>query len=225
LAHVPIRCGLSAIDASEDLNYNMIRLESGSISAIQGIAHVKRFGKKELAVVEAGLAEAEVLLSRYYCIPGREWPAYPYDVKTLADLPEPEASSDILALVTRCEYRSRGWRGSDKQLDFYGICLQDHNILEVSERKADGISFEPLMLYILTHELVHVFRFANQPQRYFAKPQIRIAEERSVHRITSDILRLKQDPRLLPILRVYDDYPFVSSERPNRYHWWKELES
>lgn len=173
---------------------------------------MERFGKRELAVVRSQLAEAEDLLSRYYCIPGREWPAYPYDVRTLADWPQLAEATNILALVARYQYSSPQQRGRLRPIEFYGICLQDHNILSACARSGDGISFEPLMLYILTHELVHVFRFANQPQRYFAGADLRVAEERNVHRITSHILRTKRDARLSAVLRAYEDYPFVSAE-------------
>jgi hypothetical protein len=173
---------------------------------------MERFGKRELAVVRSQLAEAEALLSRFYCIPDREWKAYPYDVKTMGDLPQQEIAEDILALIAKYEYCSRGSSGG-KRVEFYGICLQDHNILAASARQSEGISFEPLMLYILTHELVHIFRFASQPHRYFVNAHLRVAEERSVHRITNNILCLKNDPRLLPVLGAYQDYPFVSAER------------
>jgi hypothetical protein len=171
---------------------------------------VDRFGKRELEVVRYQLVEAETLLSRYYCIPGREWPAYAYDVETLSDLTQSEAIEGILALVAKYEYRPLS--GGEPRLEFYRICLQDHNILAASGHGPRGISFEALLLYVLTHELVHVFRFASQPQRYFADSASRVVEERSVHRITSDILRMKNDRRLLPVLRAYQEYPFVSTQ-------------
>lgn len=173
------------------------------------------FGGKEMQIAREKLCEAESLLSAYYCIPGREWPLYPYDVRTLEDVGEAPVSEDVLALVTKYEVSRRN-RVRRLRMDYYEIGLQDHNILSASARRADGIFFEPLMLYILTHELVHVFRFANAPQRFFAEEVERIQEERHVHRITSDILRMKDDPQLTPVLEAYEDYPFrtlFSSER------------
>jgi hypothetical protein len=165
------------------------------------------FGKSELKVVREQLSEAESLLSRYYCIPGREWPKYPYEVKTLTELKEPEIAENALAVVTMYEYSIQSAADCQRRLEVYGICLQDHNILAVSQRSPEEESFEALMLYILTHELVHVFRFANSPHSFFIEKRFRFPEENRVHRITRDILCRKRDPSLMRLLEAYQDYP------------------
>jgi hypothetical protein len=172
---------------------------------------VERFGKTELAVVRQQLIAAEMLLSRYYCIPDREWPAYVYDVRTLADLAPGELSNNILAHISKYEAVSEKF--GRKRFDFYGICLQDHNILAACRRRTGGISLEPLMLYVLTHELVHVIRFANQPSKFFMSGTDQFAEEQRVHRITREVLRMKHDPALLPVLQAYEGYPFAAEAR------------
>jgi hypothetical protein len=173
--------------------------------------NLDRFGKSELTVVRSQLAEAESLLSCYYCIPEREWAHYPYEVKTLAELREPEITQEAFALVAKYEYLL-GSRGKGRRpIEIYGICLQDHNILTAAHRYSDGIAFEPLMLYILTHELVHVFRFANAPQSFFMEKRLRQSEEGRVHRITSDILQGRKDPKLLRVLDLYRGYPSFPS--------------
>jgi hypothetical protein len=153
------------------------------------------------------LNEAELLLSEYYCIPGREWPLYPYGVRTLVDMDEMADSEEVLASVAKYEVSSP-FRVTRSRFDYYEIRLQDHNILSASRRRGDGISFEPLMLYVLTHELVHVFRFANLPQRFFANEKEKIREEQQVHRITSSILRMKNESGLTFVLDAYEEYPF-----------------
>jgi hypothetical protein len=165
------------------------------------------FGRRELAIAREKLSEAESLLSEYYCIPGREWPLYPYGVRTLVDLDEMADYEEVLASVAKYEISSP-IRMTRSRFDYYEIRLQDHNILSASSRRGDGISFEPLMLYVLTHELVHVFRFANLPQRFFADEKEKVREERQVHRITSNILRMKNESGLTPVLEAYDEYPF-----------------
>ena len=165
------------------------------------------FGRRELAVARKKLNEAESLLSEYYCIPGREWPLYPYGVRTLVDVDEMADSEEVLASVAKYEVSSP-LRVTRSRFDYYEIRLQDHNILSAASRRGDGISFEPLMLYVLTHELVHVFRFASLPQRFFADEKERIREERQVHRITSNILRMKNESGLTPVLEAYEEYPF-----------------
>jgi hypothetical protein len=165
------------------------------------------FGKRELKVVREQLGEAESLLSRYYCIPGREWPRYPYEVKTLKELEEPEIVENALAVVTKYEYSVQSVADCQRRLEVYGICLQDHNILAVSKRSPGDESFEALMLYILTHELVHVFRFATSPHSFFLEERLRQAEENRVHRIAHDILCKRRDPLLHRVLKKYQDYP------------------
>ena len=53
------------------------------------------FEKKE---VLRALGAAEELASAFYCIPGREWPRYPYEVRTRAEDPGPggEAFADVV---------------------------------------------------------------------------------------------------------------------------------
>ena len=168
----------------------------------------EHFGKDELKVVRAQLREAESLVSHYYCIPGREWPKYHYDVRTLEELRECEIAENVLAVVEKYEYSLRSAAKCQQYLELYGICLQDHNILAVSKRNSSEESFQALMLYILTHELVHVFRFANRPHSYFIEERRRSEEEKRVHRITCDILRKREDPPLLRVLEAYRDYPY-----------------
>jgi hypothetical protein len=168
---------------------------------------MKYFGRRELAIAREKLNEAESLLSEYYCIPGREWPLYPYGVRTLVDLDEMTDSEQVLASVTKYEFSSP-IRVTRSRFDYYEIRLQDHNILSASSREGDGISFESLMLYVLTHELVHVFRFANLPQRFFVGEEEKVREERWVHRITSNILRMKNESGFTPVLEAYNEYPF-----------------
>lgn len=165
------------------------------------------FGRRELAIAREKLNEAEVLLSEYYCIPGREWSLYLYGVRTLVELDELADSEEVLASVAKYEVSSPV-RMARPRFDYYEIRLQDHNILSASSRREDGISFESLMLYVLTHELVHVFRFANLPQRFFVGEEEKVQEERQVHRITSNILRMKNESGLTPILDAYSEYPF-----------------
>jgi hypothetical protein len=171
---------------------------------------MKYFGRRELQIAKEKLHEAESLLSEYYCIPGREWPLYQYGVRTLFDSGETKISGEVLASISKYEVPNQA-RQNWVAFDYYEIVLHDDNILAVSSRRIEGISFEALMLYILTHELVHVFRFANLPQRFFAGEQERIREERDVHRITDKILRRRKNSLMASVLDAYQDYPFKTT--------------
>ncbi len=127
-----------------------------------------RFGIAEIKAVERQLGQAESMLRRYYCISQREWPRYSYEIKTMAEWEGPEFADEALAVVSKYECSMIGRRPLPLLKEFYGICLQDQNILEAASRSGEGINFESLMLYVLTHELVHIFRFTNSPTTYFA---------------------------------------------------------
>jgi hypothetical protein len=171
------------------------------------------FGPSELNVIRTQLSNAESLVSHYYCIPGREWPMYPYEIRTLSELGEKEFDLNALAMVAKYEYTLKESPGQLRYQEIYGICLQDHNILAATRRAFRPVTLEALMLYILTHELVHVFRFASSLQRYLIEKELREQEESRVHRITSDILRERKEGRLQQVLDVFEDYPFGVLER------------
>jgi len=60
----------------------------------------------------------------------------------------------------------------------------------------------------LTHEVVHVFRFPNSPHRFLAIDEEKAWEERQIHRITSRILRMKNESGMGPVLETFNEYPF-----------------
>ncbi len=164
-----------------------------------------RFGEPEIKVVKKELAQAEKLLSCYYCIPAWEWNRYPYEIRTQGDLKEEEGSADVLALVAKYGLPPPRDAAKKDPREFFGICLQDENIMKAASRDPANISFDALILYILTHELVHVFRFANQFEDYLIPSQMRGAEESRVHKITRHILEKHPDRTILPVLKLYED--------------------
>ncbi|HVN78451.1 MAG TPA: hypothetical protein VMW38_05590 [Terriglobia bacterium] len=177
------------------------------------MASLDHFGPGELNVIRTQLSDAESLVSHYYCIPGREWPMYPYEIKTLSELGETEIDLNALAMVAKYEYALKKTRGQPRYQEVYGICLQDHNILAATRRACNPVTLDALMLYILTHELVHVFRFASSLQPYLIEEEFREQEESRVHRITNHILRERQENSLQQVLDVFEDYPFGALER------------
>jgi hypothetical protein len=138
---------------------------------------------------------------------------YPYEIRTLSELGETEIDLKALAMVAKYGYTLKKSPGQLRYREIYGICLQDHNILAATRRAFRPVTLEALMLYILTHELVHVFRFASSLQRYLIEKEFREQEESRVHRITSDILRERNEGRLQQVLDVFQDYPFGVLER------------
>lgn len=122
-----------------------------------------------------------------------------YEVKTLAYLQEHEKDQHSFAQL--CRYQIESAEPGQKGLYFYRICLQDNRILDAVARANPFIRFTPLLLYIATHELIHVVRFEDGEMDFDARDEERVREEEKVHALTREILQ----PLICPELRlVYD---------------------
>src|SRR5262249_14203456 len=90
--------------------------------------------------------------------------------------------------------------------ELYRICLQDNRILATHAQR--GLKLSELLVYVLTHELVHVVRFGQRLQRLDLAAEERPMEERSVEIITSRILGFSLDEDITSRL----DPPFGNRE-------------
>ena len=131
------------------------------------------------------------------------WRRARYDILTLEALRDEEISSHALALVAKYDgcHKDRLLRSAT--FDFYRVCLQDHNILKTLQH-VDYLMF-PLLLYIVTHELVHIVRFSQFLALFEASEEHKQEEERRVHRLTQTILAPLKVRDLPPVMRYYDE--------------------
>jgi hypothetical protein len=116
-----------------------------------------QFTSPQRTLVFSALEEAEERTTDYYCIPPFRWEKLHYDLLTREDhgwepLPDP-----ILARV-----RLLRGKGTRKAYDFYRIELNDHGILTAARREnlAHSSGLYPFLVYILTHEMVHLVRLS-----------------------------------------------------------------
>ncbi len=149
---------------------------------------------EQLALLSRCLARCEALVSHFFRIPALPSSTYPYEVVTTSELEPHEQAEDAFAhLVVYARKRT----ASIEYL--YRICLQDQVILhrlteelqhhDHKTRRAAGQDWlEALLIYILTHELVHVVRFQRAEESFLADPRDRRQEEDRVHQITLDLL-------------------------------------
>ncbi len=158
------------------------------------------------------LRRSEELVAHSFRIPALPSKQYPYEVATESELSEAERADEVFAhLVVYERRRSR----EDERL--YRICLQDHAILA---RRSDGGPgwLGALLVYVLTHELVHVVRFQRAEQTYAAEGAAREREEDLVHRLTLELLADAGEPEwerlnerygnpVVPALRLQDPPP------------------
>ena len=168
------------------------------------------FDKKQCNWVGEVLEIAETLTGNYFQVDLEDVGRFPYDLRTLANLRHQEKTRRALAQVCKYEYQNKKTPFRDGGKEFYRICLQDDKILNTV--RADGQSLlEPLLLYIVTHELIHVIRFSMEPKKFYLHSKEKKIEERDVHCKTYELLRSFRDPQVDLLLERY---------RP----WWERLE-
>lgn len=145
------------------------------------------FSAEQLATVSQAAAMAEELVSNHYKMSPSEWKRRRYDFKTLAELSPDEIAEGPLAQIIRYEGKPRNAFLNSSAYDFYKICFQDHAILNLLAQNP-FIMLYSLVLYIATHELIHIVRFSKFLQNFHASPDEKQAEEKRVHDKTHEIL-------------------------------------
>lgn len=146
------------------------------------------FGQHEIITVSDALEIAEDATGDFFKASIGQPRRYGYDVKTLSSLNQKEISSFALAVLNKGMRALNDFDPRTKMRDFYFICLQDHLILRALKRDKN-LSLLPFLVYIFTHELVHIVRFCNFSRRFNATSKERAEEEEIVHSLTFDILK------------------------------------
>lgn len=166
---------------------------------------MRSFESHELKLVSDALEIAEDATGNYYKFSAGQWKRHGYDLKTLQSLQRNEISQWAFALLHKATRSLSGFESKTRVRDFYFICLQDHLVLGAMNRDPN-LGLLPLMVYVLTHELVHIVRFCNFYQRFTAPQEIREKEEALVHRTTFEILENISLPRMDYVLDSYREH-------------------
>lgn len=166
---------------------------------------LRSFQGSDLDTVGDALDIAEDVTGNYFKFSHRQWCRHRYDVRTLPLLSCQEISSGVFALLNKGVVVRDECGPIPRTEDHYSICVQDHQVLEAVSRDVD-ISLLPLMIYVFTHELVHIVRFSNFLQRFYLPSFKREEEERAVHHITHEILRKVPMPNLAHVLSAYEGH-------------------
>jgi hypothetical protein len=160
------------------------------------------FDKKQRFWVWETLEMAETLTENHFQVDLEDSEKFPYDLQTLAYLKGMEKTHRALAQICKYEYRKKHFPLANEGKEFYRICLQDDKILGLAQ--ADGFPLlKPLLLYVITHELIHVVRFSMDPQKFHLEPKDKGQEEADVHRMTYELLRVFKDPKVEVLLERY----------------------
>ncbi len=145
------------------------------------------FQGHHIEVASNAFSLAESLIGKRFRLRWEEMKRHHYDVKTLIHLTEKERSQHAFAHLCRYQYEAHSEAGASSH--FYRICLQDDRILEALARAGNCLNLASLLLYIATHELVHVIRFNRYEADFDANGEEKDREEERVHTITHEILR------------------------------------
>jgi hypothetical protein len=146
------------------------------------------FNAEERFCVAETFSYAERLTGKHFGVVSGQGLAHLYDVKTLAQLENHEVHESAFAQLCRYSSQDGGDRDTLKGFHFYRICLQDNRILDALQRGSSFIKLVPLMLYIATHELVHILRFERGESDFDMPVGERTREETRVDAITRSIL-------------------------------------
>ena len=165
----------------------------------------KYFAPGEIRLIDKALEISEDVTCNHYHISTVNWKKYGFEVSNLVQLQEEEITPYGLAQIARYVQPFPDRIPMYNSRDYYRICLQDHNILKVIDRK-EGIELFPLMIYILTHELVHVIRFRKFMQRFDVSLQEKDIEEGKVHQTTYQILKPLKGLQLTTVFQSYGDH-------------------
>ncbi|MBI5583885.1 MAG: hypothetical protein HY892_08675 [Deltaproteobacteria bacterium] len=163
---------------------------------------IQAFSSKEFTLIDRALEISEDVSCNYYHISASNWKKYGFEISHLAQLSREEITDQGLAQISRYVRPPEHLLPGDYPRDYYRVCLQDHNILQLIEREKE-VELFPLMIYILTHELVHIIRFRKFQQRFDVSPEEKNVEERKVHQATFDILKPLRKINLEPVLDSY----------------------
>ncbi|MBN1850307.1 MAG: hypothetical protein JW932_17180 [Deltaproteobacteria bacterium] len=163
------------------------------------------FEDTNLKIVSDALHIAEDKTGDFYKFSFSQWKRHRYDVKTQTFLADDEISSFAFALLNKCTTPFEGIDQEKAGKDFYIICLQDHQILKALKRDT-SLNLLSLLVYIFTHELIHIVRFCNFYQRFDISGKEKESEERIVHETTYRILKELSLPRLDYILESYQPH-------------------
>ena len=161
------------------------------------------FSESDLSALTVASETAEELTGDYFQLSGFGPRRYLYDVAYAQTLRSEEIAPGAFAQL--CRYVAQAPTPGDRRRPgrYYRICLQDRNILEAIARPDTEFGLGSLLLYIMTHELIHIVRFERFQHPFITDPVAREGEEQRVHALTYDILASLEDPQMSSLLTYY----------------------
>jgi hypothetical protein len=173
------------------------------------------FNAEQIQIINTAVEMAEEVVSNYYKMSANQWLRPKYDIKTLVDLSPDEIVEGPFAQIIRYKGQRKDASLGSSTYDFYKICIQDHGILAAMAQSPE-IRLFPFLLYIVSHELIHIVRFSRFLQHFDASSENKMKEETHVHGLTHDILSTIHVPDLEQVMEFYNNWrkPFDDLKNP-----------
>ncbi len=152
---------------------------------LETIAQPPNFGAWDLDVLGEVRPLAEDLVGEHLRVTSFGPHHRLYEVVTLGNSDAECRAPQALAQLFRFDREERVIDAVTRVSRFYRICLQDDNVLC---RVQEGFDLRALLLYVLTHELIHIVRFESFEVIYGATGSAREDEERIVDQLTRSVL-------------------------------------
>ncbi len=161
------------------------------------VAMSRYFSSNHIQVLNEAVAISEEVTNDFFPLTRRDWIENPYEVRTLHNIEGHEHPGDSFAHLVRYSCDPTGKLCGRDAGRLYRICLNDPRFLEEIGSMGQR-ALGALMVYVITHELVHIVRFG----RYLCLPSLedRRREEERVHGLTQEILapiRIECMPQVL----------------------------
>ena len=163
------------------------------------------FSPNEIKIVNDSVVMAEELVSNAYKLSSSQLLRLNYDVKSLIDLADEEIVDDHFAQIVRYTEKKKNDLLDTSVNDFYKICLQDHSITKALRQYLE-LDLFAFVLYIVSHELIHIVRFRRFLQHFDAPLSEKNKEEIRVHAKTHEILFKVSIDNLEPVLKFYENW-------------------
>ncbi|WP_022853127.1 hypothetical protein [Thermodesulfatator atlanticus] len=142
-------------------------------------------------------ALAEELIDKHFSLSSQEWRRLQYEIipqeKILITIPNDALAT--LFLLQNHEILPR------KRREFFGLALAEEKLVALGKSSS---FLNALLLYIFTHELVHMVRFVRFCANFWMALPERLKEERRVHHLTKEVLSYYRCRELEKVIKHFD---------------------
>lgn len=160
------------------------------------------FNYNQIRQLDQAIEISEDIVGDHFKISTSQWRHYRYDIRSLKDLSPEEIIDTAYAQILRyTQHPQERFRGSFRG-EYFKVCLQDHVILKTLNRRKE-LLFVPFLIYIVTHELIHIVRFARFIQSFIASREEQAREEQRVHEFTRDLLKKRKISGMEDVLQFF----------------------